>query len=226
MSYLIGSGYHFKNGKDPDFPALWIANINRHADPKPSRIIVISTGGRGLPFVRDDLQEIVLEGDLGHFMDLVEGRKPHKFNGWTGPVLAAALLAYCDESDFVYLEEDCLAFGPWVKQLYSEIGNAGVLFGHKHQSEPWQPCSQSLFLVRHSYIPEFAKLILQTDSQAKPGELGEHKFERMQQQFPDQWKFMSFGVDRCRPIPFDAPVFYVQQLHPDEIQQLKERGLL
>jgi hypothetical protein len=159
-------------------------------------------------------------------MDLVEGRKPHKFNGWMGAVLALALIAYNDESDFIYIEQDCLCFGPWVNKIYEELGDHGVAFGRKHQTAPWMPCSQSLFIVRHSYIPEFVRLILSTDAQNKEGELGEHKFERMAQEHPNEWKMFSFGYDRERPFNMEDAVFYIQHVTPEELDKLKEKGLV
>ena len=169
---------------------------------------------------------IRLSGDLGHFMDLVNGKKPFAFNSWMASVLALALLAYNNTSDFIYLEQDCLAFGPWVEKIYADLGDAGVVFGRKHQSEPWMPCSQSLFLVRHGYIPEFVRLILGEGPQNIDGNLGEHIFIRLAERYPDKWKQFAWGVDRERPIPYDDPVFYAQQLKPEELATLKEKGLL
>lgn len=225
MSYLIGSGF-IGGLRNDAFAPIWLRNILRYCDPLPSRVAVLSAKASGAPITSNIISEIRLTGDLGHFMDLIEGRKLHKFNGWMGAVLALALIAYNDESDFVFLEQDCLAFGPWVKQLYEDIGTAGVLFGRKHQTAPWMPCSQSLFMVRHSYIPEFVRLILSTDAQNKEGELGEHKFERMAQQFPNDWKMMSWGYDRERPFNVEDKVFYVQQLSEGEIQFLADKSLI
>lgn len=223
--YLIGSGFIGKGAKF-DFARLWLHNILTHTTSDLSRIVIMSVADSQLPFSCHEVDEIQLSGDLGHFMDLVEGRKNHKFNGWMGSVLALALVAYNDESDFIFVEQDCLCFGPWVEQLYKEIESAGVLFGRKHETAPWMPCSQSLFMVKHSYIPEFVRLILSTDAQNKEGELGEHKFERMAQEHPDEWKMFSFGYDRERPFNMDDPVFYVQQLTHEEMGQLKERKLI
>jgi hypothetical protein len=225
MRYLIGSGFITGVGR-LEFSRVWLSNLKRFTNPAPSRIIALSVSGAQLPFVDGDVDEVRLTGDLGGFMDLVEGRKPHKFNGWMGAVLALALISYNDESDFIFVEQDCLCFGDWVQKLYSELGGAGVLFGRKHQTAPWMPCSQSLFMVRHSYIPEFVRLILSTDAQNKEGELGEHKFERMAQEHPNEWKMFSFGYDRERPFNMEDAVFYIQQVTPEELDKLKEKGLV
>lgn len=223
MRYLIGSGFIDGEFKQ-EFARIWFANTARFSSP--SRIVILSAGGHRLKFSEDCADELKLTGDLGHFMALVNGQKPHKFNGWMGAVLALALIAYNDESDFIYKEADCLAFGPWVDRMYHELGDGGIIFGRKHLSHPWMPCSQSLFLVKHSYIPEFVRLILSTDAQNKEGELGEHKFERMEKEHSGEWKMMTFGYDRERPFNTDDEVFYVQQITREELELLRSKSLI
>ena len=75
--------------------------------------------------------------------------------GWSASVLALAMVAYNDEADFLYTEADCLAFGPWVAQMYTDLGDGDIVFGGPMKSEPWMPRAQSLFLVRHKAIPLF-----------------------------------------------------------------------
>jgi len=228
MRYLLGCGYHATPDEVTarrDFAEIWYENNDRFAKPEPTRVVVLSSDN-SKPLSWLGAHVLDLSGNLGHFMEIVNRQKPHKFNGWTGEVMALAMLAYCDEADFIYKEQDCLAFGPWVEKMYADIGEAGVLFGYKHNSEPWQCCSQSLFMVRHWYIPDFVHAIITSGDMGLPGQLGEHKFERFREQWPDKWKWMSFGVDRERPLPLDAPVFYCQQLKPEEIQALKDKGLV
>lgn len=225
MRYLLGSGFHGNKGDGRrEFSEIWGSNILKHAKPLPCNINVICTG-TDEPILADGLCTY-LSGDLGHFMDLVNGKKPYAFNSWMAAALTLAMLAYCNTSDFIYLEQDALAFGPWVKKIYADLGDAGIVFGRKHLSEPWMPCSQSLFLVRHGYIPEFVRLILGEGPQNIDGNLGEHIFIRLSERYPDKWKQFDWGYDRERPIGYDDEVFYAQQLKPVEIDALKAKGLL
>lgn len=225
MRYLLGSGFHSKPGDGRiEFLPVWRANVDKYAFPPPCGIKVICTGGQSVQIAMEEA--IILSGDLGHFMDLINKKKDFAFNGWMATVLTLAMIAYCDTADFIYLEQDALAFGPWVQKLYSEDEKIGVLFGRKHLSEPWMPCSQSLFLVRHWYIPEFVRLILGEGPQNIDGNLGEHIFARLEERYPDKWKQFGWGVDRERPIPYDDEVFYCQQIKPEELATLKEKGLL
>lgn len=221
--YLIGTGYHNSGKPKPVSLPMWYENTLRHARPRD--VIVLADSGSFIPPSILGAIKIRLTGDLGSFMAVWRGEKPHKFNGWMGAVLAMAMVAYCDESDFIFKEEDCLAFGPWVDRLYEELGDGGIIFGRKHQGPPWMACSQSLFLVRHSYIPEFCRLILSSPAQNTEAELGESKFMRITAENP-AWRQCSFGFDRERPFSTEDPVFYVQQLTVEEVEHLKAAALI
>ena len=229
MKITIGSSFYDK-GKNGDefrraFAQLWYYNTMA-AQPKPERVIVISEGG-SKPFCAEGVDTVNLTGDLGHCEDLVYGRKPHAHSSWSISMCAAALLAYDNETDFLYKEEDCLAFGPWVEQMYKDMGDGVMVFGAKHTSPPWMACSQSLFLVAHRFIPTFVVCYLAAGNDRDRHNLGEKKFETLEAKFgKDKIKRLSFGVDRERPIPWDAPVFYAQQFTQAELDEAKRRGLI
>lgn len=226
--FLIGSGFY----KDPDFAKVWIENLERYVKDL-RRVVVVSIGGASLPYVRTGLSEINLDGNCGHIGSILEGKKDHAISGWSASVCALAMTAYCDESDFVYVEDDCVAFGHWLDQMYADMGDGEMVFGPKHTSEPYMPCSQSLFLVRHRFIPTFVGMQLylgderHKDDDGKEDNLSEHKFVKMEKVFGEsKIKRLSFGVDRCRPIPWDAPVFYFQKGTAEELDEARKRGLL
>lgn len=221
MSYVIGTGFFHKIGdaqKAREFFRIWYANTYRHAQPED--VFVIENGGcsslRNLPG-----QQIHLTGNLGHAHEVNTGKKPHAMCGWSAIFVTLAMLAYNDEQDYVFKEQDCLAFGPWVDRMYSEIGSAGMIFGSNQF-----PCAQSLVLIKHAFIPEFVKLYMQEGTEQIKGNECEHKFARMERAHPDLFKRFSFGVDRARPIPYEADVFYAQQIKPEEMDELKRRGLI
>lgn len=229
MRWLLGSSFYDRGKGGPslrrEFAAIWAEN-NARADVKPTRTVVISEGGSKMPNVGWATDVVRLTGDLGHCHDLIEGRKPHEFSGWSATMLAAALMAYTDEADFIYKESDCLAFGPWVKQIYDDLGTGDIVFGGKMTSPPWMPCAQSLFLVRHKAIPMFVRTYLALGGDNNRTNLGEHKFVKLASTFPMKVRHLSFGVDRERPIPWNAPVFYFQQPTIAEIDEARTRGLI
>lgn len=221
--FIIGSNYFARPSSvwEPWFFKLWMRNV------MPHRTLLLVSGENPPPYSDGDIEtahlmKIHLEGDLGTFMNLINREKPHRFCGWSAAVLQLAMSAYCDCSDLVYVEQDVLMFGDCIGQMYREIGDAGIIFG----STDGQPCAQSLFLVKHEYIPEFVRLYLGEGPQSEPGQLGEQIFARLEQQNPDKWKRFSFGYDRTRPLDISKPVWYAQKFSPDELLQLRAVGMV
>ena len=235
MRYLIGTGwFHRPSTSKPDQvkqAQRWLSNVIGNATPPPERIAIICQGGCRFGIEASDFTPLPVEivhvsGDLGNHNDLIQKRKPHAFSGWFGSVFALAMLAYNNESDLIYQEQDCLAFGDYVGQLYKDIGNAGVLFGRAHRGHPNQCCSQSLMLIKHSYIPEFCSLLLSSHPMTTNEHTGEPKFMVMKNLDPANWKQFEWGYDRERPFNLSDKVFYVQQLKPDELAELSFNGLI
>jgi len=226
--YIIGSGYHWEFSRGADtFFQTWIENIAK-LNPAPAKVVIKADSGARPPvagcWIPASLPVEVnyYTGDLGNCHVLLHGIKKHKFSGWTGAVCALAMDAYNDEKDFVFFEQDVLAFGPVIEQMYSEIKDAGIIFGKCD----WMPCEQSLFLVRHWYIPEFVRLFLGQGPQNCEANLGEHIFLRLAQQNPATWFMFDMQYGRNRPIDFDRPVFYAQKWTHSELDELRKRGMI
>jgi hypothetical protein len=225
-NFIIGTGYYAKRGESwgPWFAKIWADNLKRYDHPSMDRVICIGNGGCCNPYKGEDIDFIGLDGNLGHIHQLIGKAKPykdHQFCGWSGAILAGALLAYANETDAVFLEQDCLAFGPWIERLYSELGDAQMIFGKsKHM-----PCAQSLFLIKHNFIPDFVKYYMAGSDRAF---IPETKFKMLidQGKNVDVVRQFSFGCDRDRPIPMNDDVFYVQKLTPGELQGLHAMGLI
>lgn len=229
MSYIIGTGYI--RGWTPaaeDFAYWWKANTLRFADPPASRIVVVSVDGSGTPAAFKDsaIDVLNLNGNCGHIHHLLTGQKKHWIGGWSASVLALAMIAYNDESDLIYKEQDCLAFGPWVERMYADMGDADMVFGRKHETHPHMPCSQSLFLIRHRFLLDFVTRYLAKGTDNDKDNLPESKFEHIEKDDPSRFRRLSFGFDRERPIIYEEPVWYAQQLKPEEITEMVKRELL
>lgn len=226
--YVLASGYHWEISRGPDtfFPIL-VANICK-LNPAPSKVIIKADSGARPPI--DGLwipatlpfEVNYYKGDLGNCHMLLNGIKKHAFSGWTGAVCAAALDAYNDEKDFVFFEQDALAFGDIIGQMYAEIKDAGIIFGKCD----WMQCEQSLFLVRHFYLPEFVRLFLGEGPQNCEANLGEQIFMRLARKHTDMWYQFEIPFGRNRPVNFDTPTFYLQKIQPDEMEELRKRGMI
>lgn len=224
--YLVGSSYFDKRQADrPEFLRIWIENTKK-LFPNPTRVVIVAEAGSKIPFaLPEGYDSVNLTGDLGHVTMLESGEKKHAHGGWTAHMLALAMLAYCDEADFIYKESDCLAWGDVEGQMYRDLADGDIVFGHPHPGPPGMPSSQSLFLVRHSFIPEFIKSYIAYGPDAK--NYGETKMCRLRDDFGGRRvRMLSFGADRVRPIEWHRPTQYLQQLYPEEIAEMKRRNLI
>lgn len=225
--FFLGSSY-FENGKGGtafrrEFAHLWYFNTRKQ---NPTKTVIISEGGSAPPHYAG-IDYVNLAADLGHCHDLIENRKPHQFSSWSTSMCALALLAYDAVLPFVYIEQDAFCFGPVVEQGFKDLGDGLMVFGQKHKSPPYMPCSQSFFIVAHAFIPTFVASYLALGGDRNRHNLGEHKFVRIEEKFGHQkCRRLSFGVDRCRPIPWEAPIYYAQQWSAEELEEAKRRGLI
>jgi hypothetical protein len=228
-NYTCVSGYHRERGFTgiDTFFKIWMENLCK-LTPEPEQLIIIADSGARPPMGElfaappFDVTIVPIRGDLGNCHALLNGIKPHKFAGWSGVVLAGAMLAYCNETDMVFYEEDVIHKGDVIGKMYEEIGDAGIIFG----STDGMPSAQSLFLIKHDYLPEFVRLFLSQESQQMKENLGENIFARLQQERPSEWKRFSFGYDRTRPFNLDDEVLYLQHITADEMGSLKEKGII
>jgi len=217
--YIIGTGYFCKPDQPYEqFYPIWWENTWKYA--KPERVIVLANGGCSI--LNAPGQWIPLSGNLGHVHDLNTHHKPYDFSGWSTAFCTLAMLAYSDECDFIFKEQDVLAFGPWVERMYSEIGKGGMIFG---RSKLFPSC-QSLVLIRHWFIPKFVARYLGSGSQQSKEQENELKFARFRKADPDLFKQVSFGHDRDRPFNVKDEVFYLQQIKGHEMKMLVDAGLL
>jgi hypothetical protein len=179
-----------------------------------------------LPIWSSETDVVSLSGDLGHIGSHLNKSVGYEFTGWSASMCALAMLAYTDCADFIYKEEDCLAFGPWVERLYADLGDKDLVFGRRMTSPPWQLCSQALFLCRHKFIPTMVSEYIALGRDGELGNTGENKFCKIEQKYPKRVGRHSLMCDRERPIPWDDPVWYAQQWKDDELDEARRRNLI
>jgi hypothetical protein len=227
MKFLLGSSFFCGGHRNvADLSEDWCLNLTR-IDVQPAHVAIICEGGTKLKCTAGIGTVIELSGDLGNWSDIMHKRKPYEWSGWSASMMALAMLAYVNECDLVYRESDAFLFGECIKRGYADMGSGSIVFGKAHSGPPWMACSQSFFIVRHSWIPTFIKNYLAMGGETSEENLGEKKFVRLYDKFGSGVvKRLSFGVDRQRPIPWHEKTFYFQQPTPAEIQEAKNRGLL
>lgn len=225
--YVIVSGYHadFKSDWQPWFFNLWWHhNINPLKGCHRSYVIATQDSLRvhtiAVPLA---VELISVPGDLGKCMDVLTGRKPYFCPGVVAVWLAGAWLAYASECDLIYLEQDCLCFGPWVDQMYVDLGGKNVVFG---TGKSHGGVSTSIFLMKHDFIPRWCRDYLAEGYENAPSRIPEHKMRRIREREPEEYAALSFGYDTDRPFNATDPVFYVQKTTPAELRQLSDAGRL
>lgn len=218
--YIVVSGYHASPPAkwQPWFHRLWwdqniIRGDIKHAD-QPERIFIFASKGSFCPPELRRGHWIWLAGNLGHCDPILYEGRDLFCPGCPATWMAGAWLAYLSECDMLYCEQDCLCFGPWLEQMYRDLGDKGMVFGtggiHKGSST-------SLFLVRHAFIPTWVQQYLAEGKEDTYERLPERKMYRLRQRQPENYAELSFGVDVDRPLPKDAKVLYAQKLTRGEL---------
>lgn len=228
--FLIGTGF-VRNAKTPipanDFYMVWLKNT---IPVNPTKIFVVGAAG-AVPDVPpgDKVTYFKCHGDLGHIRDKHEGRTNYPFTGWAGGMMLAALAAYNECLDFIYKEQDCLAFGNWAEQLYLDMGDGGAALGNRLNPPHRLNSSQSLFIVRHREIPDFvSNYIFAGPDKAMGAQTGENKFRRMMEELPGTYKEQSgWNLDRNRPLYYrKGEPWAAQQITPQEFDTLKKLNFI
>lgn len=221
---LLGSGYYDDGSGWASWyhSNIWLPCALRYSPNKAIKIIAV---GGSVPAIGEISAFVRLAGNLGHIHNTLgktEPRKDHRFCGWSATLIALAMLAYNDEADLLFMEQDCVAFGPIVSKMYEELGDGGMIFG----GSKTMPCAQSLILIKHEFIPEFVIAYMTGADERRLGDLPEMRFRKMMQRMPGKVRQFSFGVDRDRPLPIGAPVWYAQKLAREELLALREAGII
>lgn len=161
------------------------------------------------------------EEDRKHFPNLCTP----KLCGWSMSWIIPAMVAYSESKDFIYKEQDCMAFGDWHLPLFGEgcfkIGSSQSM------------CSeQSLFYILHWTILQIVHdylAINRTDCEMDT----EEKFRILTRTSRVPSTHLPFGVGRDRPFPQDKEhvAWYFQKVKHDkdfiaEVLELKKLGLL
>lgn len=155
--------------------------------------------------------------NLGHANDPISKTARTPLLGWSMSWLIAAQIAYSEGCDFIYKEQDCLAFGDWlplVRRGCASIGRNDAM-----------PCEQSLFYIRHDYLLTFITNYFKLGGH--DAEIStEDKFRRLMDASGGAIEFHDLPGGRNRPLPDLSKPFYLQRITQNEMQQLKDSELI
>lgn len=217
--------------KMPDFFHLWLENTRKYSEP--TDIFVINNGSTIMPyrgtFGNSIGKWIDLSYNFGHVHTLDHNDNPNKrFCGWSLTFIMGCMLCYSNNTDMIFKEQDCLAFGDWTKRLYEDLGTKKMLVGKKEDANG-QGLEQSLMLIKHDFLMPFCLNFMALNyNDAGAGFVRpEMKFRMlMEQLFSNEMGFMTIGYGRNPAINFDDKEFYVQQISVPTMEELFKRKLV
>lgn len=227
--YWAGKNWRGQDGREKaDFYKIWEDNTFKYSSPFDVFVIDPNSQEDLLPEKLDRVKWIRFanQGCCLHVHDGDNLNKSYKqkFGGWSLSIMQGMLLAYSNDSDFIYKEQDCLAFNGWVESMYQTLEKKGarMLVGRK-QDAAGQALEQSLFIIKHDFILPFlnAYLSLQANDAGEGFLRPEGKFEYLRRLlFEKEMQFLDFGFGRTRPeVDFDFSLpYYVQQLTNEEVK--------
>lgn len=217
---LIGTGFYATAENYENqlrFLDIWLANTPKH------NIVIIDNSVR--PLVVDDprVRIVRLNSNKGH-VDQHKGEFRPQLLGVSICWIIGAMMAYNDDCDYVYKEQDTLCFGPWMEELYkrADFYKLVVQMGYALSTPARVECC--LFWVDYDYIIEFIckyTEISEGDGKITPEEKFDH-ISRLERRIAP----ISFGVGRDRPLPFDAPIWFGQRFSKEEMNIMRERKLI
>lgn len=195
-----------------EFFEIWYKNTRKYIGENISIYIL----GPDKPNLKDkqNIYSLIESENLGHFGDLLTGKKNNYLIGYTASAIYGMMHAYILGKDFVYKEQDCLAFGDYIQEMYKTSGKKSVVLG----TNKVQACSTALHLIRREAIPLAIKTICE-EPDVKC--ITEKKYSRMINAI-----MYSFGYDRDRPFNAKDKIFYIQQIKKHELEILKNENLI
>lgn len=228
--YTIISGYCEATKENDEnrarmFWPIWLRNTCKDTTGK-IYIVNVARQPSDTCGLRDRL-EFINADNFGHNCKQPQIPLDAEMDGWGLSVLIGALICYHNKTDMIFKEQDCLAFGPWVDELYreAEAKNAQMITG---KNNPFcNLLAQSLFFIRNSYLLRFINNFIGISfGKSAVTYYGEHKFKDLIKLCPDDIKMTDMGYDRSRPLGYDDKCFYAQQLKDSELAELRARNLI
>ena len=218
---LIGTGF-YASAEDYEnklrFLDIWLKNTPNQD------IVIVDNSVRPLQLENQPRVRVVrLNNNKGH-ADTFKGQFRPQLLGVSICWLIGALIAYNEDRDFIYKEQDALCFGPWIEELYKRAGfyKLVVQMGYALCTPARVECC--LFWVDYDYIIELIckyTEISEGDGKTTPEEKFDH-VSRLDRRIAP----ISFGVGRDRPLPYDEPIWYGQRFTKEELEVLRERKLI
>lgn len=239
--YMIGTGYYESSQRDSDFyKKYWLPNTLKYSSPE--KIIIVSAASPNLKKL-DIEQWIDLTINPGHTDHMRRTGDMSLLGGWTIGFILGAMYAYSCGCDFIYKEQDCLAFGNWVEEARRELSakNVKMLMGRIPEYQQAEGTEVCLVYIERDFIPEFISRLMGINKSDRDY-FCEYKFLEIMRS-TSAIGYFDFGYGGARPFNDSDSVFFIQKPRwwyierrenpvghsgvPDsEIEELIKKGLL
>jgi len=158
--------------------------------------------------IRDYIQECFTAHAIGTKTEF------HTRHDWWSSFLFGAMYAYSNDMHYVYIEQDCLVKGldKAVEMAIQSDKNMFYGYGDYSYREGW--AEHSFVFVKNSIVDIVIERILNCNLDRARRPLPEQLFHSI---FKDIFEPWPFGYGRHEVKDWGAPIFYKQQITPDEL---------
>lgn len=185
---------------------IWYPHITKQIDP--SACVIYQSDCELKAFVVHEKKVTVMQG--------VRPANQPKHNDAAASMMASAMFAYCNQLDFVFIEQDCLVWG--LREAILWARGKDIVYGVTPYSDDLSRGENSFVFISYEYISEFLNIMFRLKwhiwgiDKDFPECIWDDTFKQVGARWP-------FGYGRKRPINFDLPMFYAQQLTDVELKQ-------
>jgi len=230
--YCIISGYYSPDmdKQRQDFFNIWYNNTIKYANPK--EIIIINADSKKPKGAKGEWI------DTHNFLHCqASDNDPIKFCGWSVGFLMGITIAYARNCDVIYKEQDVLAFGNWVNDMYLHMKSLNLKMLIGDSPHFCYKVEQGLIIIKHEFIPKFISDWLSIpefdtgvpDLRKRP----EVKFNEVKQKNENDIGFIPFGFGAHTPesqLDFDVETFWIHRqfskMTHKYINDLKQKRLI
>jgi len=186
---------------------IWREQIEKYIVPA-IYYVYVSAGSDIYPIIDKGFEYNVSLNDV-HTLD-------HRYH-YHAALLQGTIYAYNNDCNFLWIESDCMIRG--LDKLYNEIQASNIAYGFGRSSYNQGWASQSVIFVNNKYLSEFINKIIRSNIQKSTIGMPEKIFHEI---FKDEGYLIPYGYDRKRPIKWDDPIFWEQQINDYEITTFRK----
>lgn len=169
-------------------------------------------------YISDSEVKPIVNNQIDYVYSKRSHSQPHH-NDSGASLMVGAQIAFCNEMDYVFIEQDCLVYGLDKAITWAQGKNFIYGYGEWGLHPGW--AETSFLYIKYEFIPEFLKICNESyyhsASQKPKTEVAWHNM------FKNVADFWPFGYGRKKNINFNDEVFYIHKLTDAELEKLLEK---